>query len=141
MGYVSEEGRTPQAALSRGIKRFKLRVARGINRELGREGSVFFDRYHMEILRSPRQTRNVICYVLQNARKHGERVPGWRPDPFSSGRWFGGWRDDSWRRGLPPPAGERCVAEARTWLLSVGWRRCGLIEVDEVPASRRPRRS
>jgi hypothetical protein len=57
-------------------------------------------------------------------------------DPFSSGWWFDGWRDDGWQRGLSPPT-EPPVASAGSWLLKVGWRRYGLLELDEVPAARR----
>ena len=122
------------AALARGMKRFKLRVARGLNRQLNRRGSVFLDRYAMTILTTPRQTRNCLCYVLHNARRHGERLPG--VDPYSSARWFSGWADDSWRHGLsPPPERKPCVSPAQTWLLTTGWRRHGLIRITETPAS------
>jgi putative transposase len=127
-------------ALARGIQGWSVRVARGLNGHLGREGSVFDDRYHVEVLTTPTQTRNALCYVLQNARRHGEwidvRFGGM--DPFSSAWWFDGWRDDSWKRGLPPPE-QRTVAEAQSWLLRVGWRRSrsGLLAITEVPAARR----
>lgn len=127
-------------ALARGIQRFKQRVARGINRQIGRKrGSVFYDRYHFEILKSPRQTRNAIAYVLQNARKHNEHVPAGRADPYSSALWFDGWSDASWRQGLAPPPGGPCVSKARTWMLRVAWRRHRLLCLDEVPGGRRPR--
>ena len=127
-------------ALAKGIKRFKLRVANGINRQLSRKGSVFFDRYHMEILRNPRQVRNTLCYVLQNARRHGLRIPTafGGVDPYSSAWWFTGWKHNRWRTGVSPPAdGLGCVSPAGTWLLSVGWRRAGLIGPTEVPAAAR----
>jgi REP element-mobilizing transposase RayT len=125
-------------ALARGIQAWSVRVARAINRELGRRGAVFHDRYHMEVLRSPRQTRAALCYVLQNARRHREMIDmRWGGmDPFSSSWWFDGWRDDSWRIGVPPPA-MRTVATAQTWLLTIGWKRHGLIGIDEVPAAAR----
>ena len=129
-------------ALSRGMKRFKLRVTNGLNRQLDRKGSVFLDRYHMEILRSPRQVRNTVCYVLQNARRHGVYVPAYAGgvDPYSSAWWFDGWNDNRWRNGVSPPAdGKSCVSAAGTWLLSVGWRRAGLLGVTEVPAAARRR--
>jgi hypothetical protein len=72
--------------LARGIGGFSVRVARGLNRYLGRTGAVFDDRYHLEILTTPTRTRHALCYVLQNARRHGEpidpRFGGM--DPFSS---------------------------------------------------------
>ena len=127
-------------ALARGIQGWSVRVARGVNRFLGREGSVFDDRYHMRVLKTPTDTRHALCYVLQNARRHGERLPRELNgiDPFSSAWWFDGWKDDSWREGIPPPE-DRSVAEPKTWLLRVGWRRSklGLIYVDEVPPAGR----
>ena len=52
-------------------------------------------------------------------------------DPFSSGRGFDGWRrrpgaagGDGPRRGPP----EIPIARPHTWLLSIGWRRHGLLE-------------
>jgi hypothetical protein len=117
-----------------------VRIARGINGYLGRTGSVFDDRYHVEILTTPTQTRHALCYVLQNARRHHEQIdPRFHGvDPFSSAWWFDGWKDQAWRQGMPPPEA-RTVAEAETWLLRVGWKRSplGLISVDECPAAGR----
>ena len=126
--------------LARGIQGWSVRVARGLNRHLARKGSVFDDRYHVEVLTSPTQTRNALCYVLQNARRHGEILhPAFNGmDPFSSSWWFDGWRDTSWKSGLAPPEA-RTVADPETWMLRVGWRRsrAGLIAIDEVPPARR----
>ena len=134
---------TDNVALARGIQGWSVRIARGLNRYLGRRGSLFDDRYHLEILKTPTQTRNALCYVLQNARRHGERIdPQFGGmDPFSSGWWFDGWKDESWKIGIPPPE-SRTVAAPETWLLSVGWRlsKAGLIAIDEVPAAGRRRR-
>ena len=121
-------------ALARGIQGWAVRVARGLNKHLGRSGSVFEDRYHVSIVKTPRQCRAALCYVLQNARRHGLRLdPHFNGmDPFSSAWWFDGWKHDGWREGLLPPA-MRTVAEPETWLLRVGWRRHGLLAIDEVP--------
>jgi REP element-mobilizing transposase RayT len=131
-------------ALSRGVQGWSVRVAKAVNQFLERGGAVFEDRYHMEILRTPSQVRNCLCYVLQNARRHGEQIdPRFHGvDPFSSAWWFDGWKDAAWREGMPPPEA-RTVAEAGTWLLRVGWKRSplGLIAVDEVRAAGRPRPS
>jgi len=125
--------------LSRGVQGWSVRVARGVNGHLGREGSLFDDRYHVAILTTPTQTRHALCYVLQNARRHGERLATQFHgiDPFSSAWWFDGWKDDDWREGLIPPA-TRTVAAAQSWLLRDGWRRHGLIGVTEVPPAARP---
>ena len=125
-------------ALARGVAGWKVRVARGLNGEWDRRGEVFEDRYHAEILRTPTQVRNALLYVLQNARRHGESSRGWvgGVDPFSSGRYFDGWRDPS---GLPPPdPGEPLpVAAATTYLLTTAWRRRGLLGIREIPAAAR----
>lgn len=59
-------------ALARGIQGWAIRVARGLNGYLGRTGAVFDDRYHDEVIKTPTQMRHALCYVLQNARRHGE---------------------------------------------------------------------
>ena len=127
-------------ALARGIQGWAVRIARGLNRHLGRAGSVFDDRYHVEVITTPTQVRNALCYVLQNARRHDEHLdPRFQGmDPFSSAWWYDGWKDQAWRIGLGPPE-IRCVAEARSWLLTTGWRRArgGLLDITEVPAARR----
>jgi REP element-mobilizing transposase RayT len=129
-------------ALARGIQGWSVRVARGLNGYLGRQGSVFDDRYHVEILTTPTQTRHALCYVLQNARRHREAIdPRFGGmDPFSSAWWFDGWKDASWKIGIPPPEA-RTVAPAETWLLNVGWKRCryGPISITEVPPAARRR--
>ena len=132
------------SVLSRGIQGWKIRVTRGLNRRWHRRGTVFDDRYHAEIMKSPRQVRAGLCYVMQNSRRHGRSLPAWAHgiDPFSSAWYFDGWWDQRWRHGLsPPPADPDApgdpVAQAHSWLLTVGWRRYGLIAVDEVPAAGR----
>lgn len=122
-----------QKDLASGMKSIGARFARAVNRVFGRRGSVLADRYHVHILRTPREVRRAIAYVLLNSRRHlakrGIRlsaVP--RVDPASSGRWFDGWRF-SFARSHDPPA----VAPPRTWLLRAGWRRVGLICPREVP--------
>jgi REP element-mobilizing transposase RayT len=127
-------------SLAAGVQAWAVRVARGLNRARGGRGRVFDDRYHCEVIKTPRQTRATLCYVMLNARRHGERIERrWHGmDPFSSGRWFDGWRDDGYgrQRGSSPPP-EPPVAPAGSWLLNVGWRRYGLLDLDEVPAARR----
>jgi hypothetical protein len=124
------------AALATGMQAWSTRVARGLNSKLGRRGRVLADRYHAEIIDTPKQCRATLCYVLQNARRHGVRLdPAFHGmDPFSSAWWFDGWKDNGWREGLQPPD-VRTVAEPGTWLLREGWRRHGLLAIDEVPAA------
>ena len=77
-------------ALTAGMRGLLVRLARGLNRLWLRCGSVFADRFHARALRTPREVRNALVYVLQNARKHGIGMRG--ADPCSSGPWFEGWR-------------------------------------------------
>jgi len=115
-------------ALFRGLVGLLTRIARRLNKSWGRRGKVFPDRFHERILRTPREVRNVLAYVLNNAARHGYRVRAGEPDTRSSGRWFDGWRD--YRATFPEP---RPVALAHTWLLRAGWRRHGLIAVARSP--------
>jgi len=126
---------TSAAALARGMQGLQVRLARRLNRALGRSGTVFQGRYHAVQVRTPRQMRAVLCYVLQNARRHGEALPSrWGGvDPFSSGWYFDGWSSDAWRRAITPAAGPPPVAPPESWLLGVGWRRHGPIRPDETP--------
>ena len=139
-----------KTALSRGMQAFAIRVAKAINGFLGRRGQVFDDRYHAEVATNPRQTRNVVRYVILNARKHGEHTLAplhWSAtyvDPYSSARYF-----DGFTRDIGPPttaihntettgaADATPVAPAETWLLRVGWRRHGLICPNATPGQKR----
>jgi hypothetical protein len=42
------------------------------------------------VLRTPREVRAALAYLMHNARRHGYRVAPEGPDPYSSGRWFDG---------------------------------------------------
>jgi len=121
-------------ALGRGMKAISARVARAAQRAFGLEGPVLHGRYHLRILRTPREVRRALAYVLLNSRKHWRERHGGVPpehlDAASSGRWFDGWRRVPGSRE-PPESPE--VAPPRTWLLAVGWRRHGLIDPAEVP--------
>ena len=119
-------------AFERGVRGLAIRVAKAVNRVLGRRGNVWSDRYHGRLLRTPREVRNALVYVLNNFRKHIRGARGL--DPRSSARWFDGWR--RWHAGMIEPSP---VARAGTWLARVGWRRHGLVDADECPRPPRPR--
>ena len=125
--------------LAKGMQGWEIRVARRINRRLGRKGNVFADRFHAVPVRSPKQLRNTLCYVMNNGLRHRERHEIRGMDPFSSAWHFAGWSHDRWRRGLDPPPGEPPVAPAESWLLKEGWLRWGRIGVGEVPRAAGPR--
>ena len=103
-----------------------VRIAKAINRTLNRRGTVWADRYHSRMLSTPREVRHALVYVLQNWRKHLRGVRG--VDPRSSGAWVTGWRS-----AIDIPSERPLVATARTWLASVGWKRHGLIHINEGP--------
>ncbi len=127
-------------ALARGMKSIAARLARAVNRVAGRSGAVLDGRYHHRLLRTPREVRRALAYVLLNARRH---LAKWRNasrgsaahlDGASSARWFDGWR----RPFAARPIATECapeVARPRTWLLRIGWRRHGLVDPTEVPGS------
>jgi REP element-mobilizing transposase RayT len=121
-------------ALGRGMKAVAARLARAVNRVFRRAGPVLHGRYHLRVLRTPREVRNALAYVLLNARKHWKERHGApappRLDEASSGRWFEGWK-----RELEAPLLREApeVATPHTWLLSVGWRRHGLVDPAEEP--------
>jgi REP element-mobilizing transposase RayT len=125
-------------ALARGMQGLSVRLARRLNRHLGRSGTLLADRYHSRVLRTPTEVRTVLAYVLCNSRKHaaerGVRLErGWI-DPWSSGPHFTGWCD-----AVRPPSsfarGPRSTAPPRSWLLRIGWKRRGLLSVDSIPGS------
>ena len=122
---------TDGTRLSRGMQGLLIRVAWALNRLWSRSGKVFADRYHARVLRTPREVRSALAYVLNNARRHGLRLAQGL-DHFASGWWFDGWRESFRTPGMPAACP---VAAARTWLLGVGWRRHGLLRVHDVPRS------
>lgn len=119
-------------ALGRGMMSIASRLARAVNRVFSRKGRVLTDRYHARVLKTPREVRNALAYVLLNARRHaGRRAKQLGTlDPASSGRWF-----DGWGRKIGAARDAPAVARAHTWLVLKGWRRHGLIGLDEIPAS------
>lgn len=133
-------------AIGRGMKAIGARLALAVNRVSEHTGRVLADRYHMHLLRTPREVHRALRYVLLNARRHlsGKSRAAVRAtkailDPASSARWFDGWKLASRKEpgaleaaapDTPPP-----VARARTWLLDVGWRRHGLLDPADVPAA------
>jgi len=127
-----------RAELSRRMQGLCIRFAKALNKLAGgRRGKVFADRYHARRLGDPTRVRSALAYVLLNHRRHacqrGRELPS-GPDRFSSGWAFDGWRDVP---GAGRPRAE--LARPTTWLLQRGWRRAGLISVEEVPGAARAR--
>jgi len=126
-------------ALSRGVQGLEVRIARRLNSALKRKGKLFPLRFHARYLKTPREVRNCLRYVLLNRKHHAaeKKFAKYWVDPCSSGAWFDGWSapirvDTEWMRDLVTM--DSPGAKAQTWLLRVGWRKHGLIAVDERPA-------
>jgi putative transposase len=119
-------------SLRRGMQGLMIRLAKAMNRHLGRHGKVFADRWHGRELRTPREVRNCLVYVLFNRTRHAPTLRG--PDPCSSAPWFAGW-DCPVRIAyeLGPPTSPRPTMEPQTWLGAVGWKKGGLVGFDERP--------
>ncbi len=126
-------------ALACGMKAVGSRLAKAVHRVFGRSGRVLAGRYHVRTLKSPKEVRHAIAYVLLNARKHWRQrtgqVPPVRIDAASSGRLFRGWRRTAPVDDLVPGLVE--VSPAETWLMRVGWKKFGLIDPAEVPGGRK----
>ena len=133
-------------ALAKGMQAFLISAAQRLNRALEkhagveRRGTVFPDRYHARVLRSPTTVRNALAYVLNNWRKHREDRghAARKVDPYSSGINFGGWLE---RRDVPvlyePPDGFSRLSTSLplTWLLRAGWEKAGAISVFTTPGA------
>lgn len=127
-------------ALGRGMQALAVRLARRINKALGRKGTVFVDRYFSRVLRSPGQVRQCLNYVLQNHRRH-RRQRGKAHNPYdldvcSSAKRFAYWKEV--RIELPDDA--LPIGRPRCWLLREGWMKTGgTLSVHEEPACWRTR--
>jgi putative transposase len=134
-----------RVALIEGVRGLSIRIARRVNKLLSRRGRFFADRWHGRALASPRAVRNALVYVLANFRKHQVGTHAIL-DVYSSAPYFTGFIEFPY--GAPihepgpcrfptalAPPGECAVVPARSWLLSVGWKRHGNVSIAERPAS------
>src|SRR5215475_13131915 len=138
-------------ALARGMQGFQISAAKHLNAAISkgkpgprRRGVVFPDRYHAEIITSPRQARHALSYVLSNWRRHQEdrKAPmsAWTIDWFSSAVMFPGWAEYGeeafmWRG--PATYDPLVVYQPKTWLLREGWKKAGAISYRDVPSAKR----
>ncbi len=132
-------------SLARGLQGLAVRVARGLNRALGRKGKVFGDRYHSRILCTPSEARWALGYVLCNTRKHNTQLltpkryaRRWLDARCSSAPHFPGFvqGDDKQPVRACELGSDSLVVSPRTWLLAVGWRRLGPLPSDHLPGPR-----
>lgn len=134
------------AALRSGVQGLATRLARAVNRVVGRRGKVWEERYHRHDLAGPREVRRALVYVLQNGHKHG-LVPRGTLDPLSSATALVGWNARGARlvraltiaaahAGEPPPP----TAPPSSWLLREGWlaKGGGPLDPRELPAPKSP---
>jgi REP element-mobilizing transposase RayT len=124
---VEAEG---QPALSRAMQGLAVRLARRLNAHIGRRGQVFSDRYHSRALRTPLEVRRALLYVLQNHRHHARIHHATGLDSMSSAVYFDGFSSGR----AAPVGGDSPVVASSAWLLSIGWRRHGLLRGDEAPS-------
>jgi putative transposase len=126
-----------KAALASGMQGFQISAAKHLNAALShgqpgprRRGAVFPDRYHAEIITSPRQARHALAYVINNWRKHEEdlraKTRGWRIDWLSSAAMFPDFTeygDAAFLWHGPPTYEPLQVFRPKTWLLREGWKK------------------
>jgi hypothetical protein len=94
-----------------------IRIAKRLNKLMGRSGRVVGDRYHTRVLRTPTEVKRAIHYIRDNCRNH--YYPDVKIafiDPCSS----------------DAPGLRIVLPEPRSWLARVGWRRGS-----PAPSSRR----
>ncbi len=117
-----------RVTLTRRMQGFGARFARSVNAMMGRKrGRVTAERYHLHVLRSPREVHNAIRYVLLNHIKHSAQAGrlGITVDPFSSGPWFAHWPAAMKHIPSAAPTGPPPLSPPSSWLLKTGWRRAG----------------
>jgi hypothetical protein len=141
-GHFIVEGDEARRARG-GMHGLAIRLALAVNRALGRrKGKVVGDRYHARPLKTPRQMRTSMIYVLLNFRKHLRAPAG--IDPRSSGPHFSGWHrgvrlesaDVAAGAANGAGSGSAATAVPATWMATIGWRRAGgLLKVGERPAA------
>jgi REP element-mobilizing transposase RayT len=138
-------------ALARGMQGFQISAAKHLNAAISkgrpgprRRGTVFPDRYHAEIIKSPTQARHTLSYVMNNWRKHEEDrvapMSTWTIDWFSTAAMFPGWAeygDEAFLWRGPPTYDPLVVYQPKTWLLRQGWKKSGPISCREIPSAKR----
>ena len=122
-------------ALTKAMQGLGVRLARRLNKVLGRRGRLIEERYHVTRLTTPRQVKNALLYILNNGRKHraekGPTLRGGLARPLRHRRLLralGGARSPalppgnhgfgSWMNKLGPKAGPRSIVAPRSWLLT-----------------------
>lgn len=93
-----------------------------------RKGSIFSERFHSRILRTPTEVKRVLRYILLNYARHAGVSA--RIDYYSSGHAFSKWQEllneltDLIREQVAQevdPDNSRGLSQPESWLASVGW--------------------
>jgi putative transposase len=116
-------------ALTLGMQSLAIRLSLALT---GGRGKVFEERYHAVQIRTARQARNTLAYVLNNWRRHRVWAGDAPVDPYSSGVTFCGWSERV-RFTLPVGYVPLPMSEPRTALLRSEWKQHGLIDPFERP--------
>ena len=117
------------ADLSNQMRTLFSRIAFAVNAVSQRRGRLFRDRHHRHALKTPREVRNALVYILFNDRKHrargasaGNAAP--MVDRCSSVYWFHNWSpSDRPPEGGMLPLEDAPTSEPKTWLARWGWHR------------------
>lgn len=56
--------------LHKGMQAFGITIAKAINKIKRTKGTVYKNRYHLRVINSPRQLKNVLHYIFNNGIKH-----------------------------------------------------------------------
>ena len=126
-------------AVSRAMRGLSIRIARRLNKLMGRRGKVIDERYMLRVLHDARAVFEATRYVLNNYRKHAvewdERPARDWIDPCSSARWFAHWAYQPARSRDPCPELERGIVEPLSEVWAEVWSPFGVIEPSFVPSS------
>ena len=127
------------ADLSNQMRTLFSRIAFAVNGVAHRRGRLFRDRHHRHALKTPREVRNALVYILFNDRKHraasasraasgdnGGRGETAAPtvDRCSSVYWMHDWSpSDRPPKGGMLPLDDAPTSRPTTWLARWGWHR------------------
>ncbi|MCB0412820.1 MAG: transposase [Bdellovibrionales bacterium] len=127
--------------LSIGMQSLGICFSKAINRLCHNKGSVFKDRYHAVILKTPTQLKRALIYVFENAAKHAKKLEVF--DFYSTLCLFNEWKllffekrySKNQKQGcrkclsIPKIQPEKLqvlsesLSKPQTWLLKSGWMR------------------
>ena len=116
--------------LAQGMRSFLISFAMNINNSLKRRGSLFVDRYNMEVIKVPRRMRYLLSYVFKNNSQHQKRK--FTTDPYSSLITFSD-QDVLFGKQVPilfdPKAQKKLkhflrsfLSPPESWLATIGWK-------------------